>query len=243
MIQDKFSMEQQDNIFYAKRNIVDSIYSQSKLEGIAVTFPDTQEIYEGRSVAGLSVEDIVKVNNLKHGWEFLFDTVDYPLDLRYVRQLNKEIGVGIVTNAGDLRNSDVSIGGTSWKPEIPIYEKIESEIQAIMNADLSVTERAITIMLYIMRSQMFFDGDKRTAQLAANQIMIQGGAGVLRIPVECQKEFFAKLIGYYETGDMREVKRFVYDTSIDGFVKKQTEQPEISAEMFRKAVQEKRFRK
>ena len=126
MIQDKFSMEQQDNIFYAKRNIVDSIYSQSKLEGIAVTFPDTQEIYEGRSVAGLSVEDIVKVNNLKHGWEFLFDTVDYPLDLRYVRQLNKEIGVGIVTNAGDLRNSDVSIGGTSWKPEIPIYEKIES---------------------------------------------------------------------------------------------------------------------
>lgn len=180
MIQDKFSMEQQDNIFYAKRNIVDSIYSQSKLEGIAVTFPDTQEIYEGRSVAGLSVEDIVKVNNLKHGWEFLFDTVDYPLDLRYVRQLNKEIGVGIVTNAGDLRNSDVSIGGTSWKPEIPIYEKIESEIQAIMNADLSVTERAITIMLYIMRSQMFFDGNKRTAQLAANQIMIQGGAGVLR---------------------------------------------------------------
>ena len=61
------------------------------------------------------MEDIVKVNNLKHGWEFLFDTVDYPLDLRYVRQLN-EIGVGIVTNA-QMRNSDVSIGGTSWKPE------------------------------------------------------------------------------------------------------------------------------
>ncbi len=76
--------------------------------------------------------------------------------------------------------------------EIPIYEKIESEIQAIMNADLSVTERAITIMLYIMRSQMFFDGNKRTAQLAANQIMIQGGAGV-SYSVECQKEFFAKL--------------------------------------------------
>lgn len=89
MIQDKFSMEQQDNIFYAKRNIVDSIYSQSKLEGIAVTFPDTQEIYEGRSVAGLSVEDIVKVNNLKHGWEFLFDTVDYPLDLRYVQSIKQ----------------------------------------------------------------------------------------------------------------------------------------------------------
>ena len=46
MMQDKFFMEQQDNLFYAKRNIVDSIYSQSKLEGIAVTFPEVQEIYE-----------------------------------------------------------------------------------------------------------------------------------------------------------------------------------------------------
>ena len=227
MMQDKFFMEQQDNLFYAKRNIVDSIYSQSKLEGIAVTFPEVQEIYEGRSVAGLSVEELIKINNLKHGWKMMFATVNAPFDFQYIQKLNQKVGEGIVIHAG----------------EIPIYEKIEAEIQAIMNADLSVTERAITIMLYIMHSQMFFDGNKRTAQLAANQIMIQGGAGVLRIPVECQKEFFAKLIGYYETGNMREVKRFVYDTSIDGFVKKQTEQPEISAEMFRKAVQEKRFRK
>ncbi|MDB8703369.1 Fic family protein [Mediterraneibacter gnavus] len=243
MMQDKFFMEQQDNLFYAKRNIVDSIYSQSKLEGIAVTFPEVQEIYEGRSVAGLSVEELIKINNLKHGWKMMFATVNAPFDFQYIQKLNQKVGEGIVIHAGKLRNSDVSIGGTSWKPEIPIYKKIEAEIQAIMNADLSVTERAITIMLYIMHSQMFFDGNKRTAQLAANQIMIQGGAGVLRIPVECQKEFFTKLIGYYETGNMREVKRFVYDTSIDGFVKKQTEQPEISAEMFRKAVPEKRFRK
>ena len=166
MMQDKFFMEQQDNLFYAKRNIVDSIYSQSKLEGIAVTFPEVQEIYEGRSVAGLSVEELIKINNLKHGWKMMFATVNAPFDFQYIQKLNQKVGEGIVIHAGKLRNSDVSIGGTSWKPEIPIYEKIESEIQAIMNADLSVTERAITIMLYIMRSQMFFDGNKRTAQLA-----------------------------------------------------------------------------
>ncbi|PLT62887.1 Fic family protein, partial [Mediterraneibacter gnavus] len=171
MMQDKFFMEQQDNLFYAKRNIVDSIYSQSKLEGIAVTFPEVQEIYEGRSVAGLSVEELIKINNLKHGWKMMFATVNAPFDFQYIQKLNQKVGEGIVIHAGKLKNSDVSIGGTSWKPEIPIYEKIEAEIQAIMNADLSVTERAITIMLYIMHSQMFFDGNKRTAQLAANQIM------------------------------------------------------------------------
>ena len=68
--------------------------------------------------------------------------------------------------------------------------------------------------------------------------MIQGGAGVLRIPVECQKEFFAKLIGYYETGDMREVKRFVYDTSIDGFVRNRQ-----NNRKYLQRCSEKRFRK
>ena len=82
---DLYTMSKADNIMYAKRCIVDSIYKQSRLEGIAVTFPETQEIYEGRSVSGLSVEDIIKVNNLKHGWQFIFDTIDYPLDLRYIR--------------------------------------------------------------------------------------------------------------------------------------------------------------
>ena len=35
----------------------------------------------------MSVDDIVKVNNLKHAWQFILDTVEYPIDLRYIRQL------------------------------------------------------------------------------------------------------------------------------------------------------------
>ena len=120
---DLYTMSKADNIMYAKRCIVDSIYKQSRLEGIAVTFPETQEIYEGRSVSGLSVEDIIKVNNLKHGWQFIFDTIDYLLDLRYIRQINLEVGNGIVTDAGNLRTAAVSIGGTSWRPDIPDYQK------------------------------------------------------------------------------------------------------------------------
>lgn len=185
---DKYQLTLEENIFLAKRNIVDSIYKESKLEGIAITFPETNEIYEGRAVAGMSVDDIVKVNNLKHAWEFVLETVEYPIDLRYIRQLSQIIGDKIVPLAGELRSSDVNIGGTTWKPEIPDMIRISDEVHNIMNQDTSITEKAITLMLFLMRSQIFYDGNKRVAQLAANQVMIQNGKGIISIPVEHQEQ-------------------------------------------------------
>ena len=86
-MENKFQLTRQENIFLAKRNIIDSIYRESRLEGIALTFPETAEIYEGRNVAGLTVDEVVKVNNLKHAWNFILDTADYPIDIRYIRLL------------------------------------------------------------------------------------------------------------------------------------------------------------
>ena len=96
---DLYTMSKADNIMYAKRCIVDSIYKQSRLEGIAVTFPETQEIYEGRSVSGLSVEDIIKVNNLKHGWQFIFDTIrcDGPCESLLAASRSLQASHGAIT--------------------------------------------------------------------------------------------------------------------------------------------------
>ncbi|MCD8076993.1 MAG: Fic family protein [Lachnospiraceae bacterium] len=225
-------MKREDNILLAKRNIVDSIYSESKLEGIAVTFPETQQIYEGRNVAGLSVEDIVKVNNLKHAWQFLLDTIDYPMDLRYIRQLNSEVGAGIVYDAGRVRTASVRITGTDWIPEIPDYEAAEAKIREIMESSLSWTEKAMDVMLYVMRSQLFFDGNKRTAQLAANQILIQNGKGLIHIPVERQKEFLNMLVDYYESGKGQKIKKFLYEASVEGIEASRIRQPEIDKRDF-----------
>ena len=67
-----------------------------------------------------------------------------------------------------------------------------------------------------MRTQMFYDGNKRTAQLLANRILIENGAGVLSIHVEDQKAFIKKLVKYYETDDEEDVSSFVYDRCIEG---------------------------
>lgn len=238
MITDKYQLTLEENIFLAKRNIVDSIYKESRLEGIAITFPETNEIYEGRAVAGMSVDDIVKVNNLKHAWQFMLDTVEYPIDLRYIRQLSQIIGDKIVPLAGELRVSDVNIGGTTWKPEIPDMDRISEKIEGIMQQEISITEKAIELMLFLMRGQIFYDGNKRVAQLAANQVMIQNGKGIISIPVEHQKQFFIMLVKYYETNQMDEIKEFVYENAISGinFEKKQDKKPLSKDEFYRKKV-------
>ena len=231
---DIYNMTQEECVELAKRNIVDCIYSSARIEGIAVTFPDTQQIYEGRSVAGLSVDDINKVNNLKHAWQFVFDSLDYPLDILYLRQLNQIINTGLMSDAGNLRNYDVNIGGTSWKPEIPEKEQIINDLKRIMEMDCC-TQKAIKVMLYIMRTQMFSDGNKRVAQLAANQILIQSGKGLLRIPVEKNNEFFELLVKYYETNQDERITEFLYQTSILGKkTVREIENEPINEEMFKR---------
>lgn len=215
-MKDKFNMTLEQNIFVAKRNIVDYIWKSANLEGITVTYPDTDAIFNNIGVSTLKVSEIVVINNLKYAWYFLIDNIEYPIDLNFICALHKEVGNGnAILNPGELRMFPVSIGGTSWKLDIPVKEIIIEKIKNI-NFIESVTERAITLMLYLMRSQVFNDGNKRIAMLAANHIMISHGKGIITIPIEEQVEFKKLLIKYYETNNMDDIKKFIYEKCIDG---------------------------
>lgn len=212
----KYEMTREESIFTAKRNIIDYIWKSAKLEGLGVTYPDTEAIFNGMRAPNVRVEEIVAVNNLKHAWQFLLDNLDAPLDYPYVCYLNKIVGGdNLVINAGFIRRVPVSIGGTSWKPDMPIKSQIKEEIAEI-NTIEEATDRAITMMLYLMRKQMFIDGNKRTSMLAGNQIMIANGCGIISVPIELQPEFTKLLVEFYESGDMETLKQFVYDNCIDG---------------------------
>lgn len=212
----KYHMTVEQNIFVAKRNIVDYIWKSAHLEGLAVTYPDTEAIFNGLGVAGVPVRDIVAVNNLKHAWQFVLDSLDYPVDYPFICQINRLVGGdNLVYRAGFIRNIPVTIGGTSWKPDLPIESQIKEDLIEI-RAIPEPTDRALTIMLYIMRKQMFLDGNKRTAMLAGNAEMIASGCGIISVPIEKQRDFTMLLIRYYESGDMGEIKQFLYEDCIDG---------------------------
>jgi Fic family protein len=212
----KFNLTREQNIFIAKRNIIDYIYKSARLEGLAVTYPDTESIYNGLSAAGVKVSDIIAVNNLKTAWHFLLDTLDPPLDYAYICKLNQLIGGdNLIYNAGAIRTSPVSIGGTKWKPAIPERDDIKARLAELQSIE-SHTERAIEIMLYCMRGQFFLDGNKRTAMLAGNKEMIANGQGIITIPVENIPQFTTLLIEFYETEKSEAIKEFLYDICVDG---------------------------
>jgi hypothetical protein len=215
-MESKYNMTRQQNIFVAKRNIVDYIYKSAKLEGLGVTYPDTEAIFNGMSVSGVTVNDIIAVNNLKYAWQFVLDTLEPPLDYAYLCKLNQIVGGGnLIYNAGFIRTLPVSIGGTSWKPEIPVEDDIKTRLKELQGIN-NPTERAIDMMLFIMRGQFFLDGNKRTANLAANKEMIANGQGIITIPVELIPQFTPLLVKFYETGESVTIKAFIYDNCIDG---------------------------
>ncbi len=212
----KYHMTQEENIFVAKRNIVDYIWKSVRLEGLAVTYPDTEAIYNGMSVQGVKVSDIVAVNNLKHAWQFVLDTLYYPMDYPFVCKINQYVGGdNLIIRAGYLLNVPVSIGGTTWKSDMPIESQIKAEMAEICEID-SPTDKALTMMLYLVRKQMFLDGNKRTSMLAGNHIMISNGCGIISVPIELQPMFTKLLIEFYESNDMKEMKQFLYENCIDG---------------------------
>ena len=219
MIENKFHLTREENIFIAKRNIVDYIWKSANLEGIGVTYPETQTIYDGGVVNGHTVDSIIAIHNLKYAWQFILENEIDEYDYKVICYLHKLVADKLVLEQtlGKIRTTPVNIGGTTWKPAFPIESRIKEELEEIMKqSHKTKTEIAIEVMLWIMRRQMFIDGNKRVAMLFANKIMIDNGCGIISIAQENQGTFYEKLIQYYESGDMSDLKQWLYDTSIDG---------------------------
>ena len=218
-MKNKYNLTREQNVFIAKRNIVDYIWKSANLEGIGVTYPETQAIYDGGIVSGLTVDNIIAINNLKYAWEFILENNDIEYDYKALCHIHKLVADKLVLeqDLGRIRTTSVNIGGTNWKPQLPIESQIKEDLVEILNQENKTkTEIAIEIMLWVMRRQMFIDGNKRVAMLFANKIMIDNGCGIITISLENQSKFYEKLIKYYENGDKQDLKEWIYETSIDG---------------------------
>ena len=213
---DKFNMTRESNIFLAKRDIVDLIWKSCHIEGINITFPETQRIYNGGNISRLRIDEIQTINNLKHAWNYLLNSLDTEDDINFIKSINSLIGSNLIDRAGEIRIYEVKMGGTSWKPEIPDENKVKENLAAIKENSVSITDQAITKMLYLMKTQFFNDGNKRTSMLLANKILISNGKGILNVPIELDVKFGELLINYYETNDMEKIKRFFYENCLDG---------------------------
>lgn len=198
------------NIDLARRNLVDSIYKQAKLEGVATTYSDTETIVNGGKVKDMTATDISKLVNLKHAWEFILNegVISYPTNFAVLCQLNEIIEEGFSYTAGKIRSVPVSIGGSSYLPPLPYEPQIKSDLEEMLSREKSY-DVAIELLLYVMKKQLFLDGNKRTAVIFANHYLISRGMGLIVIPAELVEEFKQHLINYYEDNNS-DIKDFLY---------------------------------
>ena len=85
-----------------------------------------------------------------------------------------------------------------------------------LNKIESITDRALSIGFYLMRAQIFKDGNKRIGSFAINKILIANGKGIFNVPVKYDGTFKQMLVDYYESDDDSELKQWAFSNCLDG---------------------------
>lgn len=215
---DKYNLTREQNIFLAKKEIYETIYNAIKLEGCNTTFPQTEKILNGINDSSVPLDDVQIILNLKSAWQYILKNIDNDLDVTFICEVNKRVSKNESLDWGVIRYGEVGvrlIDGNHFIPPIPDVENVEKELQEINKIE-NITERAIKYYTWGMRSQLFWDGNKRTSNIVANSILIKNGKGIISIPEKYISEFNSQLSNFYKTNDDNQIKRFLYDKCIKG---------------------------
>ncbi len=199
------------NLDFARANMKSNIYDQAVLEGVATSFPQTEDIIDNGTVNGMTANDIQKILNLKHAWEFILDSdvIQAQSDYYLLCHIAKLVNEGFFSDGGRIRGIPVTIGGSSYKPPIPVESIVKEKFHEILTSKKSVIDIAVELCMYSMKTQIFIDGNKRASVIFANHYLIAHGQGLLVIPEEHVPEFKKKLIAYYEGKDIDDIGSFL----------------------------------
>ena len=211
----KFHITKESNLLLTSNNLPLIIYNSARLEGINTTYPDTKTILEGVNVPNLKLDEINCILNLRDAWNYTISNIDEVVDLDYICKINSFVSRNESLEWGVLRTGKVGINGVDYIPEIPQKDIITKNIKEILKQG-SITEKTLNLMLYLMRSQIFWDGNKRTSMIIANKILISNGCGIITIKEEDIREFNTLLTEYYNTNNKNKIINFLYEKCIFG---------------------------
>lgn len=214
-MKDKFNLTLEENIFLAKKQLVSSIYMGAKIEGLNVSFPEIQTILDGVNVPNVKLDEINTILNLRDAWKYVLDNIKEEVTLDFILKVNSYVSRNKSLSWGELRTGNVGISGTDYIPKIPKENVVKEDIKNILEIP-DITLRSIKYMLYGMRNQLFWDGNKRTSMIIANKIMIMNGKGIILVKDDDLLEFNKLLTEYYTTGVDIKIIEFLYNKCVYG---------------------------
>ncbi|EOW1986055.1 Fic family protein [Enterococcus faecium] len=217
---DKYHLSRKESVYLLKKNIVELVYNAGKFEGLNTTLLQTEEIIKYNRANNVAVDDVLTVVNLKRGFEMLLNDIQEPL-IETSKRINRIVAAEDALFPGEIRNGGVEVSTIQGRyvPPMLTEDEVNNQYGEIMNQEISETEKALRLFLFISKNQIFWDGNKITALLTANKIMFSKGLGLLSVP-ESVFAKFNELLSMYDNSNQSsnesKILSFIHEECIYG---------------------------
>jgi Fic family protein len=204
------ALDVEEAVFAFKRSIPTyAARTLNTLERIDTSDEEAKVIIEYCRGVDMPLHQIRAIENFGDACNFLFERLrdkSWKLNKESVCALHFILARDEVKNPGKFRQGFVHIGGSVYTP--PQAEKLDQIYSAGMDmlscADIPAPERAWAAFLFLSRSQFFENGNKRTASLVMNSILLGDGYMPLNID-RPPLDFLDKMANFYETAEGTEL--------------------------------------
>ena len=155
---------------------IDLSWKSSQIEGNTYTLLETERLLrESKTAEGKSKEEAVMLLNHKDALSFILDNPDYlqELTVSHIEDIHQLLTKDLSIDKG-LRRHRVGITGTNYHPldnEFQIREAMREACELI-NSKSNIFEKALLTLVLLSYIQPFSDGNKRTARITSNAILI-----------------------------------------------------------------------
>ena len=158
------------------RLAIDLSWKSSQIEGNTYSLLETERLLkESKTAAGKTKEEAVMLLNHKEGLEFIIENPSYlfPFSVSKIEDIHSILMKDLVVDR-NIRKRRVGISGTNYRPldnEFQIREAL-SGMCDLINSKENVFEKALLALILILYIQPFVDGNKRTARIVSNAVLI-----------------------------------------------------------------------
>ncbi len=159
-----------------ERLAIDLSWKSSQIEGNTYSLLETEKLLKEKEIAiGKTKEEAEMLINHKKTIDFIVDYPDYlyPLSVSKIEDIHSMLTEGLAVDR-NIRKRRVGISGTNYRPldnEFQIQEALSTMCNLINNRE-DVFEKALLALVIISYIQPFVDGNKRTARIVSNALLI-----------------------------------------------------------------------
>ena len=194
-----------------ERLAIDLSWKSSQIEGNTYSLLETERLLKEKETAsGKTKEEAVMLLNHKDALDFIIENPDYlhPLSVSKIEDLHSVLTKELAIER-NLRRRRVGISGTNYKPldnEFQILEALKN-MCTLINKKEHVFEKALLALVLISYIQPFMDGNKRTARIVSNAILMNHNYCPLSFRTVDSIDYKKAMLLFYEQNNISSFKK------------------------------------